>query len=195
MVAIESYPITIVRNRSIDNLRGLAIALMIVDHAILAFHGPMTIHNTVTRAAMPIFFLLSGHLIKRFSWRLVGIGLIGLILPTIVPFIDDPNVLFWYAVMAPLVLILKRYYFHGLYLILFIVFMLTANFHYFLLNGFTSYPPLVLLALMCFGAIIPRIELTSITWIPTIFSKVGSYPISIYVGHLLIIQGLLEITS
>lgn len=172
----------------IDKLRGLAIVLMVLDHIILVSHGPFIIRETITRAAMPIFFVLSGHLIKKVTWRLFIIGYIGLTLPTFVTFLDDPNVLFWYAAFAPIIVLLRRNP-NMLPLVLVVIMGLVANNH--LLTVPNSYPPLMLLALMIIGAMIPRKSFTFSNSLPSILIHVGRFPLTLYVAT----SGILQVLS
>lgn len=176
---------TIVRTRSlaIDNLRGIAILVMVFDHILIVSHGPLVIRQTVTRIAMPLFFIIGGHLAKRMSPRLIGIGVVGIFLPVAVPFVDDPNVLFWFALFAPIIVLVRQY---PRILVLIVAAWLTVTANYTTGPFGTSYEPFALLGLMALGAMIPR-ERFEIN-IPGPLHKIGQYPLSCYVGHLLFLR-------
>lgn len=175
------------RHTGIDNLRGLAIVLMIVDHVILVFEGPVEIRYTLTRLSMPLFFLISGHVAKRIDApKLLLIGTLGFLLPIYVTFVDNPNVLFWYAVSVPIIVLCKR---KPIALYGIVLFALTIMANYFQGTSFgNSYNPLALLALMAVGALIPRDNFQFANRLPSFLAFVGSFPLSIYVGHLLALE-------
>lgn len=49
---------------ALDGLRGLAILLMVMDHAALVYGAPWGVREVVTRLAVPLFMLTAGYL-----WR------------------------------------------------------------------------------------------------------------------------------
>lgn len=174
------------RCTAIDNLRGFAIALMILDHVFIVFVDPSSpIRLTITRLSMPIFFILAGHLCKRISWRLLLIGVVGITLPLVVSFIDDPNVLFWYAVFAPIIVFLRKY---PAALIGVVVFALTVSANYMQGTFYGTYYPPALFAFMALGAIMSRpLVIDFAQRIPRI-PWLGTYPLTIYVLHLLALE-------
>ena len=178
-------------SKAIDSLRGIAIALMIVDHIVIRFAGPIIIHDTITRAAMPIFFIISGHLIKRVNYRHILIGILGILLPLYVSFLDDPNVLFYYAIFSPVILLLKRYPEIGVG-VLALCLTFYGNFHD--LEFGNGYPPLIILSLMILGTMTPRIFFSFADKIRG-FDRLGRFPLTIYVGHLLIIETIWRLTK
>lgn len=175
-----------VRSIAVDGLRGLAIVLMIADH-IAIFTGPFLFRSTITRLSMPIFFILAGHLAHRITWRMPAIGLIGCCIPYVIPFVDKPNVLYWYAIFAPIIVIAKR---KSVTLYVIIAISLTIFANYYGGGFFGSYEPFGLLSLMALGAIIPRHGFYSALRLPglSLLASIGRYPISFYVGHLLILR-------
>lgn len=189
---ITITPITNRRTRDtvIDKARGLAILLMIVDHVcIVANHG-YWLRHTITRLAMPLFFVISGHLVKRISWRTFAIGIVGLAIPQLVYFSGNINVLTWYSVGA-IVVYFARKYPPALYGVTWITLTISANFYFSgQWSGPTSYWSPALIALMTLGATVPRDIFHQIPFwrLPEWVSKIGKYPLSIYVGHLLILQ-------
>lgn len=86
----------VVRFRGLDRLRGLAILLMVVDHALALTGVGLVVRLTLTRAAAPIFMATAGALPSKNSRRrwlgLVGVAavetvlcsLLGLQVPAIV---------------------------------------------------------------------------------------------------------------
>lgn len=178
------------RSRALDVLRGLAIACMAVDHVSL-FAGWQLPRDTIGRVAMPLFFLLSGHLVRRLSWRLAGVFAVGVLLPAVAPWIDSPNVLLWYVLGAVLLRCHVRLlvpYWLGLAACL-TVYANPALFHPYANLG-TGYPPQALFGLMFLGAMLEREQLERLTArVPArlgrLLELVGRYPLSFYAGHVL----------
>ena len=173
-----------VRSVSLDRIRGLAIVLMILDHILDLTHELPLIRMTVTRLSMPLFFIISGHLVKRVNARTFQIMVIGFILPISIPWIDNPNVLFWYAVGTIVVVYVKQKW-----LIILAALTMGAN-HYALYIG-SSYDPLFLIAFMAIGSTFPREYFSWGNRLPAFFTFVGKYPLSIYLGHLFLLTGIL----
>lgn len=172
------------RDSAIDRLRGFAIVLMVADHVAI-FLGPEILRETLTRASMPLFFLLAGHLVKRVSWRLIGVGVIGLFLPLYVEFIDDPNVLLWLCVFGICTAYVRKV---PSLLPIGIVIALTVMANYFGTTPFGGYHPLALFALMLLGAMIPRESFWIGERLPRWFATLGRFSLSVYVVHTILIQ-------
>lgn len=72
-----------VRLMWLDQLRGLAIALMVVDHACELAGGPWWVRHTVTRLSLPLFMACAGWLVAsrgpprpRRVLEVFGLGLV-----------------------------------------------------------------------------------------------------------------------
>lgn len=180
-------PVLSKRCVGIDRLRGVAISLMILDHLFIITHAPTFTRLTITRLAMPLFFLISGHLAKRVSWRLPVIGFIGLLIPAVAIWIDSPNVLFWFAVLAPIVVLIRD---NRVITSLVILFALTFSTNRYSLGIGSSYDPIGLFAIMCFGTLIKRESFNVFNRLPAFFGKIGHYPMTIYISHLVILGAL-----
>jgi len=177
------------RSDQLDGFRGLAIALMMLDHATYVLAGPAEIRWTLGRLAMPMFFLLAGHLAGRLRWRHAQIGLLGLLLPLAVPWIDTPNVLLLWALGCAVVYAAR---WAGLPLWLLIVVPLVEVANGVSIDGPGYYSPAVLGALMALGTMLPR---TTFNWrLPRAalrpVAALGRHPILWYVGHLLVFQSV-----
>jgi len=172
------------RIASLDALRGLAILLMILDH-ILAVTGELQILRfTVTRFSMPLFFLVSGFLLYRVNIpRLVIVGLIGIALPMYVGFIDEPNVLFLYAVFAPFIVWARNSPLALMGISAFGLAMYANNF----LDLPGAYAPFALFGLMALGKLVPR-ESWERVRLPRFLNYAGRYPLTTYVVHLLVLE-------
>lgn len=72
------------RDPALDRLRGLAILLMVTDHLALLLEADL-VRWTVGRVAMPLFFVLGGHLARRYSWRLLEVVAVGLLVQLVAP--------------------------------------------------------------------------------------------------------------
>lgn len=184
--APAATPTTRTRSVGLDRLRGLAVVLMVLDHLLLV--GGLAGHplrETLTRAAMPLFAVLAGHLCRRYSWRWAGVFLVGAFLPGAVPWIDAPNILCWLSLGAALVALGRRY--PVVYpLVMVLALTLFANGY-----GATpgSFQPLAVWALMVVGALLHRPWLETLgRCVPDQLRPFGRYPLTLYVGHLLALQ-------
>lgn len=184
--AATTSRVSIGRSGALDKLRGLAIAAMVVDHLAYVLDEQL-LRVTVGRLALPLFFIVAGHLVCRLSWRHGWVALLGLALPAVVPWIDDPNVLLLYAAGAVLVVQLRR---APLALVLVVVVALTVAANGWLPATPGFYDPLSVLALMCAGALLSRDSFAIGNRLPRAFAVVGRFPLSVYVGHLLVIEGV-----
>lgn len=185
MTATVSSPGAVRAGRwvELDRLRGLAIACMVADHLAL-FAGWGLLRETVGRVALPLFFVLAGHLLQRLSWRHLGIGLLGLLLPVAAPWVDAPNVLLAYAVLAPLLVWAPGPRWAAAFLVLALTGL--ANGWGAVPAGTNAYPLLALLALMCAGRLVPRFELARLgAPLPRFLEVVGRYPVTLYAAHVL----------
>lgn len=171
----------------LDAMRGLAIACMIVDH--LALYADLdAVRWTIGRLALPLFFILAGHLVRRLSWRLLAVGVAGLLLPQLAPWVDDPNVLLWYATGAVVIVGWRRTGWPWWPLIA-AGLTLGANGWAELLGR--GYNPLLLLAMMALGAGLNRDQLGAFRRVPRQLRLLGRWPLTIYIGHVLLLTALL----
>ncbi|WP_457204114.1 TraX family protein [Nocardioides sp. HB32] len=174
-----------------DAFRGLAMLAMLVDHLCLVFSGPYAVRMTVGRLAMPMFFLLAGHLARRVRWRHGGIFLIGCALPVLVPWIDSPNVLVWWAV-GVLLLAAARWAEVPAWLLVVVALAASAN-------GWVdtdgTYDARCLWGLMALGAMLPASAFTWAGRAPRWVAALGCWPITFYVGHLLLLEALIQAAS
>lgn len=182
-----------VRLAGVDQLRGLAIVLMVADHLLELTHGPLLIRETITRASMPLFFLLSASLVRRLSWRHFGILLAGGALPVLVPWIDSPNVLVLYVLGAVVLVAVRQLPVRWRQPVLtaLVVFSLTwyANGYGLWPHGVNAYVPTALVGLMAAGALIgPQRLHQAGSRLPAWLGSVGRYPLSVYLWHLLVLQ-------
>lgn len=181
------------RSWELDALRGLAIWLMVADHVALVLDGGDWYRLTLGRLAMPLFFILAGHLAGRPRWRHVGVGLLGVVLAVLVPWIDSPNVLTLWALGAVLLWWLRRL---GASPWLLVLLALTASANGWAVSPGNSFDALSLWALMAVGALVPRDALTRLgRRVPWPLAFTGSRPVRWYVGHLLILQGVAALSG
>lgn len=171
----------------LDRLRGLAILLMVGDHVSATLLDLALYRVTLGRLAMPLFFVVAGHLAgSRLGRRhVLALGL-GLALPAIVPFIDSPNVLVWW-VLGSVVL----YGFDRLNVPSwgFIVLALTLGANGWAIHpGALSYDPAMLLGLMALGRGLAAESFGFGCRLPEWVGALGRRPLSWYVGHLLVLQ-------
>lgn len=175
-----------------DAFRGLAVLAMVVDHLAYVLEGPAELRSSIGRLAMPMFFLLAGHLSRRLSWRHLGIFGVGSLLPVLVPWIDNPNVLVWWAIGC-LLLAIARAASVPVWLIAAVGLALAANGRVDVtgINGAATYDAAALWGLMALGTLLPSSAFTWAARAPRWIVAVGSYPLTFYVGHLLVLQAAL----
>ena len=120
---IEKLP----RNRLLDSLRGLAIVLMVIDHAAgILFQQPLSEWNIrfATRLSMPLFCVLMGYFLKQtkpFRWQRVIEVAVACILVNVVfqPFYGKIEILGCLLIAYLLFQALGRYYYPFVLAILF----------------------------------------------------------------------------
>lgn len=186
------------RSVALDRWRGLAIAFMIIDH--LALYAALVwgenvaggmVRLTIGRLAVPIFFVLAGYLVTRLRWRHLGIYAVGVVLPVLVPTIDNPNVLCWWATGCALIVACR---YAGLPVWVLGVALATLVANGYKLEVGNSYVPYGLWLLMVLGAglrgAVPAIVERLGGALPAAFGWLGRHPVGIYVGHLLALQGV-----
>jgi surface polysaccharide O-acyltransferase-like enzyme len=179
------------RSVGLDALRGLAILLMMVDH-VAYVAGPewQVLRESVGRLALPLFFVLGGHLASRWAWRrqLPVLG-VGLVVGVLVPWSGAFELLLSFTLGVLLVSRIRR---SAAALGLLVAFGLTlgANGYAQLVAGpvGTGYAPACLLGLMALGALLPR---TAFGWtrrLPALLALLGRRPLTVYAGHLLLLE-------
>lgn len=175
------------RDYALDAVRGLAILLMVADH-LSYFMGWEVVRLTAGRVAMPLFFLVAGHLAGSPKWRHVRIGFLGLLLPLAVPWIDNPNVLVLWAAGVALLWCL-RYFGHLAAWVTVVALTLLANGWGFAPGN--GYDWLALWGLMAVGHGSATHRMFG--WgnaLPEWVAAMGRHPIAWYVGHLAVLQGV-----
>jgi hypothetical protein len=170
----------------LDRLRGLAILLMIADHVAIVAGTPI-VRVTAGRLAVPIFFVVAGHLAgSRLSWRHLQVGALGLVLPLVVGFVDSPNVLLWWALGCVVLYVWQRLSWPVWGLIV-AALTLGAN-GWVIPAGSHSYNPLDLLGLMALGRGMGPELFVFGRRLAAWMGALGRAPIRWYVGHVLLVQ-------
>jgi len=167
---------------------------MVLDHvcALTGLPGGEFYRLSLGRAAMPLFFVLAGHLAGRPRARHAGIFLIGLLLPVAAPWVDSPNVLEWYA-LGVVLLWAVRLAGLPMWLPVAVFFTLWAN--GWSLREPHSYEAWALWGLMSLGAMLP---FGSLWWglrLPRWLEPIGRHPIAWYVGHVLFFTSLVVLAG
>lgn len=165
---------------------------MFADHLALVFSGPELIRLTVGRLAVPMFFLLAGHLARRPRWRHALVALVGVLLPVLVPWVDSPNVLVWWALG---VVLLWGGRLAGVPAWVWPVLAATLA-----ANGWapmigTGYNPWALWALMALGQLVPRDWFSWAGRLPGWVGALGRRPVWVYAGHLLALQAFVLVAT
>lgn len=168
------------RDVALDRIRGAAVALMLVDHLAL-WLDLLPLRLTVGRLALPLFFLLAGHLAGRLGRRTLHLVAAGLALTVLAPWAGSPSILLWIA-FCLVVIVAARAARFPLWLLAAVPLTLAANRWPI---GATGYDPAGLLALMALGALLPR---SAFAWghrLPALLDLPGRYALSAYVVHAL----------
>ena len=173
------------RSVALDGLRGWACVFMLFDHVLIVTDAADWTRWTLGRLAMPVFFVLAGHLAGRLSARHLQAAALGLALPVFVPWIDAPNVLLYWA-LGSVVLWAASRADVPVWGVPLLCLALAAN-NITLQEG-TGYPWVALLGLMGLGAMIPRLDLERLGRSPAWVAYIGARPLTFYVGHLLVLQ-------
>lgn len=174
------------RSPALDGLRGLAVLLMVSDH--LAFvAGWSSWRETVGRAAMPLFFVLGGHLVRRVSLRsCLLVPLVGLAVEAVAPWSGAAGLLLCFAAGALLVAAFRERARPALWLLVAGGLTLGAN-GYAHLHG-VYYDPRLLVALMALGALTPRGHLERAGRRVQLLAPLGRYPLTAYAGHVVVLS-------
>lgn len=165
------------RIKLLDVLRGLAILLMIVDHALVVFDAP-EILRYLTRPALPMFMMTMGYLIRP-GWRIRHLELLVAALvswPMAVQLgIADVPILVVLALVLPLVVWGQGY---PVVLAATGVMMMSVW-----PIDWVGYHPGTLVALIALGIILrDRQPEFDVSW--GVVEAIGRYPLTFYVGHL-----------
>lgn len=169
-------------------MRGLAILLMLLDHAAYVA-GPAEVRMTVGRLAMPLFFVLAGAFATRLTDRQLLAGVIGLPLTAIAPWAGEPNILVQYALCAVVLVALQRVRV-PLWVVVVLPLVFAAN--HWLWTPAGGYEMAALLGLMALG------RLAGVGWavrfggwLPGWLAVIGARPLTWYVGNVLAVTVVL----
>lgn len=174
----------------LDRLRGLAIACMVADHLAL-FAGVDVVRLTIGRVAVPVFFVVSGALVRRLTRRHLLVLAAGLLLPLAAPWVDSPNVLALNVAGAAL-LVLARSRPWGPALLAAVALTFEANGW----HNPTGYPFGVLVALMCLGQWVGPPALGRLGGcLPAFLASPGRRPLTWYLGHVLALTAVVLVAG
>lgn len=174
------------RIKALDDWRGVAVGLMIVDHVwfVTGLHEWRT---SITRLALPMFFVVSGMLLRSGvcnERRGLLLVCLGLLMPVAVPWIDNPNVLLWIGLGGLVLPVIGAV---GELVIVIVGLTMQANGYGVMAAGYSPYG---LLGLMVIGMWFRDIR-RMVPEVPgAVFGLMGRYALGIYVGHLLVLEGV-----
>jgi surface polysaccharide O-acyltransferase-like enzyme len=191
----------------IDAIRGLAIALMIIDHSLFAIET-IGIANVVveysrlsiTRFSMPLFMIASGFIwalyglrIKRWIQVFILSILINLTIKVLWPDFNNPEILLVWTILAIASRLIVRFP---------ITVMIIGYTQFiFWIVPWSGYQPGELAIFLGVGVLIARAPLDK-TWKQIRFEKLlsafaflGRYPLSIYSGHLISISLIVALVN
>lgn len=178
----------------LDRIRGLAVVLMVVDHALVAFPvaGSVLVRSTATRAALPLFCLVAGALARRLTpERTAKLAAAGLVAGYVGgPFgIGQPDVvLLLLAALAGVHVCRNNYAAQLVLLVVAVIQPVTWP------APWTGYQPGVVIALVAIGTYGDTLDDAG-RRLPPLLARVGRYPLSIYLGHLIVLRALWEVFS
>ena len=184
----------------IDAIRGLAIALMILDHSLFAIESIGVANNVVeysrlsiTRFSMPLFMIASGMIwvlyglrIKRWIQVFILSILINIAIKVLWPDFNNPEILFVWTIIAIGYRLIVR----------FPITVMIVGYTQFIFwpVPWSGYQPGELAIFLGVGVLIARAPLDK-TWKRIRFEKLlsklaflGRYPLSIYSSHLIFIS-------
>lgn len=183
-----------VRLAGLDRLRGLAVLLMVADHALLVGGAPNVWRLGPTRAALPLFCLiagaLSGSLSARRVERLAHVGSSGAVAVVLWVWLGlaQLDVLLLLAAGLVVVAVVPARW-RWLTMAVAIVQPFTWP------DGLAGYELGTVVALLLVGVEVGRDRLD---WIggrlPGWLSWCGRWPLSVYVGHLALLAVLVEVS-
>lgn len=181
----------------IDAIRGLAIALMIIDHSLFALESLGVANNiveysriSITRFSMPLFMIASGIIWTLFGLRIkrwVQVFILSIILNVTIrvlwPDFNNPEILFVWTLLAICWRLIIR----------FPITVMIIGYTQFIFwpVSWGGYQPGELAIFLGVGVLIARAPLSK-AWGRIRFEKLlstlaflGRYPLSIYSGHLI----------
>jgi uncharacterized membrane protein len=191
----------------IDAIRGLAIALMILDHSLFAIESIGVANNiveyarlSITRFSMPLFMIASGFIwalyglrIKRWIQVFILSILINLTIKVLWPDFNNPEILFIWTILAIGSRLIVR----------FPITVMIVGYTQFIFwpVPWSGYQPGELAIFLGVGVLIARAPLDK-TWKQIRFEKLlsalaflGRYPLSIYSGHLISLSLIVAVVN
>ena len=184
----------------IDAIRGLAIALMILDHSLFAVESIGVANNVVeysrlsiTRFSMPLFMIASGFIwalyglrIKRWIQVFILSILINLTIKVLWPDFNNPEILLVWTILAIASRLIVR----------FPITVMIIGYTQFIFwpVPWSGYQPGELAIFLGVGVLVARAPLEK-AWkhmrfksLISALSFLGRYPLSIYSGHLILLS-------
>lgn len=168
----------------VDRLRGLAVALMVLDHVLVQLDRDSILRVTVTRPALPLFMICAAIVWKPATWRrwtvLLALALVELVL--FIPLgMGVPGIVAVFALVLVVIDAVGIDRFDRWSAVFLAAGILQALY---LPVGWRGYEPGLVLAWFALGrlAAAPFLELGS--RVPDGFASIGRRPLVWYVGHL-----------
>ena len=191
------------RLAALDRLRGIAILLMVLDHALVAAHTlgydpewVLMTRLTLTRAAMPLFMLISGALWVRQRprrRRVVAAFIAGLVVETLLavlwPEFGLPEIMLLWAGAAALAGVIVRWPIPSLILAY-------TQWAYWPV-AWDGYQPGAVVLFLAVGVLWGRgsglKDSSLVNLMPGFLGAIGRYPLTWYLAHLAFLTALVSI--
>ncbi len=191
---VHGGPVRQARSHALDRLRGLAIVLMVLDHALVVGAPHSLLRLTVTRLSLPLFMIVSGLLIRlggQYRWLrtlelAAAAGMCAVILTLCWPTFGTPEILAVYLLVAvPCRRLIQRAPLAGAVLGY-------VQAWYWPLH-WSGYQPGLVLLFLCVGSLCVRDVGELGQWgarCPAWLEPIGRRPLAWYVGHLCVLAAI-----
>jgi uncharacterized membrane protein len=197
-VAVSTVTLT-TRDYKLDSLRGLAVMLMVLDHALVVWAPESIVRYTLTRLSLPLFMLCTAAVCERYGTsnrRLGQIALAGVLVSVglnaawpAFPAQPDVTLLIVAAILVAQATVPR----FGAYPVV-VCGLIQALY---VPVGWHGYEPGLVLAWLLIGSLAlarsPELVARLGGGLPDWLGGLGRHPLSVYVGHLAILATIVAV--